>query len=87
MAPQECPVPVDTTDPSKFIDGGSITWKRHYVGWTVAGVCALVATLISLHLMYKHAKNYTKVTSLSPGYRLSLEKVSIFRKMLCANQF
>ncbi|KAF8933870.1 hypothetical protein BGZ52_006531 [Haplosporangium bisporale] len=59
MAPRECPVPVDTTDPSKFISGGSITWKRHYVGWTVAGVCALVATLISLQLMYRHAKNYT----------------------------
>lgn len=65
MAPRECPVPEDTTDPSKFIDGGSITWKRHYIGWTVAGVCALVATLISLHLMYKHARNYTNVTSLS----------------------
>lgn len=58
-------MPEDTTDPSKFIDGGSITWKRHYIGWTVAGVCALVATLISLHLMYKHARNYTNVTSLS----------------------
>lgn len=84
MAPQDCPEPeFDGTDPSKFLDDGNITWKRHYIGWTVAGVCALIATLISLRLMYKHAKNYTNVTflSLSPslaGYQFSFEKETVY---------
>ncbi|KAI8348928.1 organic solute transporter Ostalpha-domain-containing protein [Mortierella sp. GBAus27b] len=60
MAPQ-CPsLDLEDTDPSQFFDGHSITWKRHYIGWAVAGVCALLSTLISFRLLYKHARNYNK---------------------------
>ncbi|KAG0367686.1 hypothetical protein BGZ54_003438 [Gamsiella multidivaricata] len=51
---------LEETDPSQFFDGHSITWKRHYIGWGIAGFCALVSTLISFRLLYKHARNYNK---------------------------
>ncbi|KAF8923336.1 hypothetical protein BGZ58_003069, partial [Dissophora ornata] len=50
----------EETDPSSFFDGHSINWKRHYIGWAIAGVCALISTVISFRLLYKHARNYHK---------------------------
>ncbi|KAG0005315.1 hypothetical protein BGZ79_005718, partial [Entomortierella chlamydospora] len=50
----------EETDPSVFFDGSSINWKRHYIGWAIAGGCALLSTIISIRLLYKHARNYTK---------------------------
>ncbi|KAF9318456.1 hypothetical protein BG003_011187 [Podila horticola] len=35
-------------------------WKRHVIGWAICGFLALISTLISLHLIFRHAKNYTK---------------------------
>ncbi|KAF9931586.1 hypothetical protein BGZ65_004829 [Modicella reniformis] len=60
MAPT-CPkYDLEETDPSQFFDGQNITWKRHYIGWGIAGVCALLSTVISFRLLYKHARNYNK---------------------------
>ncbi|KAI8360149.1 organic solute transporter Ostalpha-domain-containing protein, partial [Mortierella sp. GBAus27b] len=30
------------------------------IGWAIAGTCAFIATMISFHLLYRHAKNYNK---------------------------
>ncbi|GJJ71048.1 hypothetical protein EMPS_03398 [Entomortierella parvispora] len=63
MSAPVCP-PSDNelSEPGTFFDGDSINWKRHYIGWGIAGLAALIATLISFRLLYKHARNYTKPT-------------------------
>ncbi|KAF8961776.1 hypothetical protein BGZ46_001296 [Entomortierella lignicola] len=50
------------TNPSDplMLYGGGIKGKRHIIGWVFSGTCALIATLVSLHLIYRHAKNYNK---------------------------
>ncbi|CAO3572092.1 unnamed protein product [Mortierella alpina] len=60
MAPS-CPnYDSEDVDPSQFFDGHSITWKRHYIGWGIAGALAFIATAISFRLLFKHARNYNK---------------------------
>ncbi|KAF9395480.1 hypothetical protein CPC16_008122 [Podila verticillata] len=39
---------------------GRTGWKRHVIGWAICGFLALISTLISLHLIFRHARNYTK---------------------------
>ncbi|KAF9108107.1 hypothetical protein BGX29_003303 [Mortierella sp. GBA35] len=56
-----CPdIDSELTDPGQFFDGHSIVWKRHYIGWALCGVFALIASVLTFRLLYKHAKNYTK---------------------------
>ncbi|KAK5816632.1 organic solute transporter Ostalpha-domain-containing protein, partial [Linnemannia elongata] len=56
-----CPdIDSELTDPGQFFDGHSIVWKRHYIGWGLCALFALIATVLSFRLLYKHAKNYTK---------------------------
>lgn len=43
-------------DQASFFDG---PFDAHKIGWVVAGVTALVATLVSLFSVFKHARNYT----------------------------
>ncbi|GAA5967214.1 hypothetical protein JCM11641_000479 [Rhodosporidiobolus odoratus] len=43
------------TDQNSFWDG---RWDSHEIGWVIAGVTALVATVISLFSVWKHARNY-----------------------------
>ncbi|CAG8531389.1 15597_t:CDS:2, partial [Dentiscutata heterogama] len=47
------------TDPTSFLDNG-LNWDAHRIGWTVSGLFALVATLISLYLIFRHLQNYTR---------------------------
>lgn len=35
------------------------TWQPHYIGWAVAGLLALSATLLSFHLIIQHLRNFT----------------------------
>ncbi|CAG8454989.1 11331_t:CDS:2 [Diversispora eburnea] len=48
------------TDPTSFWDNGP-HFDAHRIGWTVSGLCALFATLISFYLIIKHCQNYHKV--------------------------
>ncbi|KAF8929365.1 organic solute transporter Ostalpha-domain-containing protein [Dissophora ornata] len=48
-----------SSDPSALY-GDGIKGKRHIIGWAVAGTCAFIASMISFHLLYRHAKNYNK---------------------------
>ncbi|CAG8674144.1 organic solute transporter Ostalpha-domain-containing protein [Gigaspora rosea] len=57
---RSCPVHnKDETDPTKFWDDG-LHWDAHRIGWTISGVFALVATLVSFYLIFKHLQNYNK---------------------------
>ncbi|RHZ89581.1 hypothetical protein Glove_13g222 [Diversispora epigaea] len=47
------------TDPTRFWDNGP-HFDTHRIGWAVAGLCALVATLISFYLITKHCQYYHK---------------------------
>ncbi|GJJ77866.1 organic solute transporter subunit alpha [Entomortierella parvispora] len=61
MSSHVCPDYDDPrTGPSDLLFPGGLNGKRHIIGWTIAGVCALISTLISFRLIYKHARNYTK---------------------------
>ncbi|KAF9430512.1 hypothetical protein BGZ94_006458 [Podila epigama] len=46
-------------DSDNDTDDGS-RWKRHDIGWAICGGLAVMSTLISFHLIFRHAKNYTK---------------------------
>ncbi|KAF9996144.1 hypothetical protein BGZ80_003450, partial [Entomortierella chlamydospora] len=50
----------DSSDPSLLPYGDSLKGKRHIIGWAISGTCAFIATAISFHLLYRHAKNYNK---------------------------
>jgi len=55
-------------------DSGN-TWSGtqvHEYAWVIAGTCALWATLISLHLIYKHFRNYTRPALQRPIIRIIL---------------
>ncbi|ORZ00002.1 organic solute transporter Ostalpha-domain-containing protein [Lobosporangium transversale] len=41
-------------------DHNGLNGKRHLIGWALSGTCAFFATVISFHLLYRHAKNYNK---------------------------
>ncbi|KAF9928007.1 hypothetical protein BGZ67_007210 [Mortierella alpina] len=62
MSSHVCPSYDDQHDPADslaLLDGG-LAGKRHIIGWVLSGFLALVATLVSFHLLYRHAKNYNK---------------------------
>ncbi|CAO3569783.1 unnamed protein product [Mortierella alpina] len=62
MSSRVCPSYDDLQDPAGPMASldGSLVGKRHIIGWVVSGFLALVATLVSFHLLYRHAKNYNK---------------------------
>ncbi|KAF9986507.1 hypothetical protein BGZ65_007394 [Modicella reniformis] len=49
-------MPMERTN-RKILDG---IISGHIIGWALSGACAIIATAISLHLLYRHAKNYNK---------------------------
>ncbi|CAG8514956.1 6327_t:CDS:2 [Gigaspora margarita] len=49
----------DETDPTQFWDDG-LHWDAHRIGWTISGVFALVATLVSFYLIFRHLQHYNK---------------------------
>ncbi|KAI7820123.1 organic solute transporter Ostalpha-domain-containing protein [Gamsiella multidivaricata] len=58
-----CPdydAPPDPSDPLALLPGSELKGKRHLIGWAISGSCAFLATVISFHLLYRHAKNYNK---------------------------
>ncbi|KAF9391135.1 hypothetical protein BGX21_011304 [Mortierella sp. AD011] len=50
----------DSSNPSLLPYGDSLKGKRHIIGWAISGACAFIATAISFHLLYRHARNYNK---------------------------
>jgi len=44
----------------------------HLYAWIIAGTCAVWATVISLHLMYKHFRNYSRPELQRPMIRIIL---------------
>ncbi len=60
MVNMTCPViPDKPSDPKPFFDNGNIDFKAHDVGWIVCGFMALVATISSAWLIWKHLTYYT----------------------------
>lgn len=60
MAITTCPPPpVKATDPVPFYDHGKLTFKAHEVGWIVSGFFALIASVTSFWLIWKHLRHYT----------------------------
>ncbi|CAG8847991.1 6485_t:CDS:2, partial [Racocetra persica] len=47
------------TDPTSFLDNG-LHWDAHRIGWTISGVFAFVATIISFYLIIRHLQFYHK---------------------------
>ncbi|KAJ9474238.1 putative Transmembrane protein 184-like protein (putative) [Pseudozyma hubeiensis] len=55
-----CPViPDKPNDPKPFFNNGNIDFKAHDVGWLVCGIMALIATISSAWLIWKHLTYYT----------------------------
>lgn len=54
-----CPVDHRPTDPAPFFSDGNIHFKAHDVGWIVSGFFALVASVTSFWLIWKHLTYYT----------------------------
>lgn len=49
------------------------SYLGHLIGWAVCAVLAIMSTAISFLLMYRHAKNYTKVTAIRSCFSYSLD--------------
>lgn len=60
MVNMTCPtIPDKPADPKPFFENGQIDFKAHDVGWLVCGIMALVATISSAWLIWKHLTYYT----------------------------
>ena len=60
MVNMTCPtIPDKPTDPKPFFANGEIDFKAHDVGWLVCGIMALIATISSAWLIWKHLTYYT----------------------------
>ncbi|KAF9481499.1 DUF300-domain-containing protein [Pholiota conissans] len=46
-------------DESHFWDANGIHWNAHRIGWTIAGGCAALTTIISAITVLQHCRNYT----------------------------
>ncbi|KAF8968510.1 organic solute transporter Ostalpha-domain-containing protein [Flammula alnicola] len=46
-------------DESHFWDANGIHWNTHRIGWTIAGGCAALTTIISAITVLQHCRNYT----------------------------
>ncbi|EPQ30311.1 uncharacterized protein PFL1_02426 [Pseudozyma flocculosa PF-1] len=61
MVNMTCPVAWEAPeDPKPFYRDGQLNFKAHDVGWIVCGVMALVATVSSIWLIWKHLTYYTQ---------------------------
>ncbi|PWY97516.1 DUF300-domain-containing protein [Testicularia cyperi] len=55
-----CPViPDKPSDPKPFFENGNLNFKAHDVGWLMCGIMALIATISSFWLIWKHLTYYT----------------------------
>jgi len=64
-----------SNEDSTSAEGASRIWNGaqvHEYAWVIAGTCALWATLISFHLIYKHVRNYTRPALQRPIIRIIL---------------
>lgn len=60
MVNMTCPViPDKPEDPKPFFQNGQIDFKAHDVGWLICGIMALIATISSVWLIWKHLTYYT----------------------------
>lgn len=60
MVNMTCPtIPDKPSDPKPFFQNGQIDFKAHDVGWLVCGIMALIATISSAWLIWKHLTYYT----------------------------
>ncbi|TKY89695.1 hypothetical protein EX895_001480 [Sporisorium graminicola] len=60
MVNMTCPtIPDKPTDPKPFFANGQIDFKAHDVGWLICGIMALIATISSSWLIWKHLTYYT----------------------------
>ncbi|SJX64304.1 uncharacterized protein SRS1_14952 [Sporisorium reilianum f. sp. reilianum] len=60
MVNMTCPtIPDKPSDPKPFFANGQIDFKAHDVGWLVCGIMALIATISSSWLIWKHLTYYT----------------------------
>jgi hypothetical protein len=51
-------------DQSKIRNLGDLA-EASYIGWLLSGVATIIASFISLYLVFKHAQYYTKAPHLS----------------------
>ncbi|SPO29389.1 uncharacterized protein UTRI_04883_B [Ustilago trichophora] len=60
MVNMTCPtIPDKPSDPKPFFENGNIDFKAHDVGWLICGIMALIATISSVWLIWKHLTYYT----------------------------
>jgi hypothetical protein len=61
LSPKGCPIENFPEDPERLFTANGLTLDYPRIGWIAAGCCTLLATAISLVLIYRHYQYYTKV--------------------------